>query len=121
MVKGGNEAQARILPDPTSLPDARLPGGPSQFDQARSDKGGKSWATVFAAIPLGEIEFTLPARRIRQTLCAQTVALPDGQDGTMPVTCVIAHEPGVKTLWQGFAKLSSFVKGVKHMRAIHAL
>lgn len=30
-------------------------------------------------------------------------------------------EPGVKTLWQGFARLSSFVKGIEHMRAVHAL
>ena len=30
-------------------------------------------------------------------------------------------EPGVKTLWQGFARLSSFVKGIEHMRSIHAL
>ena len=30
-------------------------------------------------------------------------------------------EPGVKTLWQGFARLSSFVRGVEQMRAIYAL
>jgi hypothetical protein len=30
-------------------------------------------------------------------------------------------EPGVKTLWLGFARLSSFVRGVEQMRAIHAL
>lgn len=30
-------------------------------------------------------------------------------------------EPGVKTLWQGFARVSSFVRGVQKMRAIHAL
>jgi hypothetical protein len=29
-------------------------------------------------------------------------------------------EPGVKTLWQGFARISSFVRGVETMRAIHA-
>jgi hypothetical protein len=61
-------------------------------------QGGKLWATVLAATALGEIEFTLPARanrparQIRQALYAQTVALPDGQGGTMPVTCVIARE-----------------------------
>ena len=30
-------------------------------------------------------------------------------------------EPGVKTLWQGFARVSSFVRCVEKMRAIHAL
>ncbi len=30
-------------------------------------------------------------------------------------------EPGVKTLWQGFARLSSFVRGVEQMRSINAL
>ena len=30
-------------------------------------------------------------------------------------------EPGVKTLWQGFARLSSFVRGVEQMRSMHAL
>jgi hypothetical protein len=30
-------------------------------------------------------------------------------------------EPGVRTLWQGFARISSFVRGVEKMRAIHAL
>ena len=30
-------------------------------------------------------------------------------------------EPGVKTLWQGFTKLSSFVKGIEHMQKIHAI
>ena len=29
-------------------------------------------------------------------------------------------EPGVKTLWQGFARVSSFVRGVETMRANHA-
>ena len=30
-------------------------------------------------------------------------------------------EPGVKTLWQGFARLTSFVRGVEQMRSMHAL
>jgi len=30
-------------------------------------------------------------------------------------------EPGVKTLWQGCARVSSFVRGVEKMRATHAL
>jgi hypothetical protein len=64
-------------------------------------QGGKLWPSVLAATPLGEIEFTLPARanrparQIRQTLYARSVALPDGQGGTMPVTCVIAQETSV--------------------------
>lgn len=30
-------------------------------------------------------------------------------------------EPGVKTLWQGYARVTSFVRGVEKMRANHAL
>jgi hypothetical protein len=30
-------------------------------------------------------------------------------------------EPGIKTLWQSFARLSSFVREVEQMRSIHAL
>ena len=30
-------------------------------------------------------------------------------------------EPGVKTLWQGFARVTSFVRGVEKMRQTHAL
>jgi hypothetical protein len=30
-------------------------------------------------------------------------------------------EPGLKTLWQGFARVSSFVRGAEKMYAIHAL
>ena len=30
-------------------------------------------------------------------------------------------EPGVKTLWQGYTRLSSFVRGVEQMRSIHAV
>jgi hypothetical protein len=29
-------------------------------------------------------------------------------------------EPGVKTLWQGFARVESFVRGVEKMREKHA-
>lgn len=60
--------------------------------------GGKLWPTVLAAAPLGDIEFTLPARAnrpsrlVRQTIYARQVTLPDGQGGTMPVSCVIARE-----------------------------
>jgi hypothetical protein len=59
---------------------------------------GKLWEATLAAAPLGEIEFTLPARTrqpartVRQTLHARTVPLPDGQGGTMAVTCLIARE-----------------------------
>lgn len=30
-------------------------------------------------------------------------------------------EPGVKTLWQGYSKLFSFVRGVEQMRSLHAV
>jgi hypothetical protein len=30
-------------------------------------------------------------------------------------------EPGVKTLWQGFARVSRSARGIEKMRAIHAL
>ena len=30
-------------------------------------------------------------------------------------------EPGVKTLWQGYTRLTSFVRGVEQMRSMHAL
>lgn len=30
-------------------------------------------------------------------------------------------EPGVKTLWQGYARVSSFVRGIEKMRAVHAI
>lgn len=30
-------------------------------------------------------------------------------------------EPGVKTLWQGFARVSSFARGAEKMKAIYAL
>ena len=37
------------------------------------------------------------------------------------IVCKDDGEFGVKTLWQGFARLSSFVKGIEYMRSIHAL
>jgi hypothetical protein len=61
-------------------------------------QGGKLWPATLAAAPLGEIEFILPARtnrparRVRQTLHAHTVALPDGKGGLMSVNCLIARE-----------------------------
>jgi len=30
-------------------------------------------------------------------------------------------EPGVKTLWLGFARIRDFVDGVEHMRSINAI
>ena len=30
-------------------------------------------------------------------------------------------EPGVKTLWQGLARVGDFVQGIEFMRATHAL
>jgi hypothetical protein len=65
-------------------------------------QGGKLWPATLATPPLGEIEFTLPARTkqpartLRQTLHAHTVELPDGQGGIMLVTCLIARETGTQ-------------------------
>lgn len=61
-------------------------------------QGGKLWEATLASEPLGEIHFTLPARTgqraraVSQAVHVCTVSLPDGQDGTMPVTCLIARE-----------------------------
>ena len=63
-------------------------------------QGGKLWEATLASASLGEIHFTLPARTgqraraVSQTLHVCTVPLPDGQGGTMPVTCLIARETG---------------------------
>ena len=66
-------------------------------------QGGKLWPATLATPSLGEIEFTLgprtrqPARTVRQTLHAHAVALPDGQGGTLQVSCLIACETGLQT------------------------
>lgn len=63
-------------------------------------QGGKLWETTLATVPLGEINFRLAARTnqaeraVCQTLHVQTVQLPDGQGGTMSVSCLIARETG---------------------------
>ena len=63
-------------------------------------QGGKLWETTLASAPLGEVRFTLPARprqsarAVSQTLHVCSVSLPDGQGGTLAVTCLIAREAG---------------------------
>ena len=65
--------------------------------------GGKLWSKVLAALPLGEIEFTLlarrgvPARQVRQQVWAQVIELPDGRGGLLTVTCLIAKEINAPT------------------------
>jgi len=69
----------------------------SQHNRALPD-GGKLWASVLAATPLGEIEFTMASRQgqaardVRQQLWARPVSLPDGRGGQLSVTCLIARE-----------------------------
>jgi len=71
-------------------------------------EGGKLWATVTAAAPLGEVCFTLPARHgqkareVRQQVWAKRVELSDGKRGRVSATCIVAREvdapAGVKPL-----------------------
>lgn len=69
----------------------------SQHNRTLPD-GGKLWAEASAGEPLGEIEFTLPARpgqaerRVRQAVWAARIAIPDGVGGVLEVTCVVARE-----------------------------
>ena len=69
----------------------------SQHNRALPD-GGKLWASVLAATPLGEIEFTMASRQgqaardVRQQLWARPVSLTDGRGGQLSVTCPIARE-----------------------------
>jgi len=64
-------------------------------------QGGKLWPATLEAAPLGEIEFTLPARTgqperlVRQALHVRALDLPDGLGGMMSVTSLIAREVGV--------------------------
>jgi hypothetical protein len=70
--------------------------------------GGKLWAAVTAGAPLGEVRFTLPARRgqkareVRQQVWAKRVELSDGKRGRVAATCLVAREvdapAGVKPL-----------------------
>ena len=69
----------------------------SQHNRALPD-GGKLWASVLAATPLGEIEFTMASRQgqaardVWQQLWARPVSLTDGRGGQLSVTCLIARE-----------------------------
>ena len=69
----------------------------SQHNRALPD-GGKLWASVLAATPLGEIEFTMASRQgqaardVRQQLWARPVSLTDGRGGQLSATCLIARE-----------------------------
>ena len=79
----------------------------SQHNRALPE-GGKLWATVTAGAPLGEVQFTLPARHgqkareVRQQVWAKRVELSDGQRGRVAATCIVAREvdapAGVKPL-----------------------
>ena len=74
----------------------------SQHNRALPD-GGKLWASVLAATPLGEIEFTMASRQgqaardVRQQLWARPVSLTDGRGGQLSVTCLIAREINAPT------------------------
>ncbi|NKN34229.1 IS4 family transposase [Marichromatium bheemlicum] len=63
-------------------------------------EGRKLWSRLEAAEPLGELCFELPAgkgrkaRRVRQQLRAERVALDDRCGGTLAVTCLVATEIG---------------------------
>lgn len=69
----------------------------SQHNRSLPD-GGKLWDAVTNSEPLGGIRFTMgarpgqPAREIRQQLWTQRVELPDGDGGTVAVTCIVARE-----------------------------
>jgi hypothetical protein len=59
---------------------------------------GKLWASVMADEPLGCVTFQIPkgrgrkARQVRQELRTKRVVVPDGQGGSVHVSCVIASE-----------------------------
>ena len=58
----------------------------------------KLWAASTAGEPLSGVRFELPAqpgqaaRLVRQAVRVSVVELPDGRDGRLPVTCVVARE-----------------------------
>ncbi|PIE37048.1 MAG: hypothetical protein CSA54_02240 [Gammaproteobacteria bacterium] len=64
--------------------------------------GGRLWDSVLEEAPLGDIRFTLEARRgvksrkVRQQLFLKRLSIPDGrkgkEKGTLKVTCLIARE-----------------------------
>ena len=61
-------------------------------------EGGKLWNTVLASAVLGEIQFTLPARRgqpareVCQQLRAERVTFANGRNRSFAVTCIVARE-----------------------------
>jgi hypothetical protein len=69
----------------------------SQHNRALPE-GGQLWASVTAGAPLGEVQFTRPARHgqkareVRQLVWAQPVELSDGQRGRVAATCIVARE-----------------------------
>lgn len=69
----------------------------SQHNRALPD-GGKLWERVSAGERLGEVCFTLPARKgrkaraVRQQVWAAPVALSDGHGGTLRASAIIAKE-----------------------------
>jgi len=69
----------------------------SKTNRALPDKS-KLWDSVTQTPPLGEIGFTLPkgrghaAREVVQTVWAKSVALPDGRQGFVQATCIVAKE-----------------------------
>jgi hypothetical protein len=79
----------------------------SQHNRALPD-GGKLWKAVKTEDPVGEISFTMPARKgqkartVKQRIWSKHVTLSDGKRGRLSANCVIASEmnppPGVKPL-----------------------
>jgi hypothetical protein len=69
----------------------------SKHNRTLSD-GDKLWNRVTQGDSLGEIRFTLSsrqgqrAREVVQNVWAQTLQLPDGKDGFVRVTCIVARE-----------------------------
>jgi hypothetical protein len=63
-------------------------------------EGERLWDRVEASEPFGEIRFTLPgrdgrkAREVVQQIRCSRIEVPDGADGTLPVSCLIAREIG---------------------------
>jgi len=60
--------------------------------------GDRLWSRTCTGEPLGEISFVLRARHgvkarpVKQQLWAQRIEVPDGERGTIAVTCLIARE-----------------------------
>lgn len=60
--------------------------------------GDKLWSRVIASEPLGDIRFVMAPRRgqrareVVQQVWAQTLQLPDGKDGFVQASCIVARE-----------------------------